>query len=85
VDEALTRLVAETPDVIVLDLSLQGGSAALMKELGRRGLRPRVRILLASADPDLGEKAARLGVDAYLAKPFEIPTFLAEVDRLLAV
>jgi DNA-binding response OmpR family regulator len=40
-----------------------------------------VPILLLTADGDASAKAAQIGADAYLTKPFELPVLLNHVVR----
>nr|MBA2390905.1 response regulator [Geodermatophilaceae bacterium] len=57
---------------------------AFAEEMGRRGLRPAIPLLVLTADGRAEQKAARIGAEGYLEKPFDVAALLAEVDRLLA-
>ena len=81
--EALDRITALRPAVIVLDMMMprmDGGRFA--EELRRRGIRDRVPLLVITADAQGRYRAKNLGADAYLAKPFALPELLDEVARL---
>jgi CheY-like chemotaxis protein len=39
-------------------------------------------VIVLTADGRAPEKAARVGADGYLTKPFTLPTLLAEVARV---
>jgi DNA-binding response OmpR family regulator len=70
------------PDLIVLDLRLtHGGADQILESVRARGMGD-VPVLLLSAVGDLAERAKELGVEAYLAKPFELEELLVIVRRL---
>jgi two-component system response regulator QseB len=71
------------PDLIVLDLRLaRDGAEQILASLRAHGMGD-VPVLLLSAAGDLPERAKELGVNAYLAKPFEIEELLITLRRLL--
>ena len=71
------------PDLMVLDLRLaRGGGEQILASLRARGMGD-VPVLLLSAAGDLPERAKELGVNAYLAKPFELEELLVIVRRLV--
>ena len=55
---------------------------AFAKELGRRGLRPSIPVIVLSGDVKGREMARQIGAEGYLEKPFSIPMLLDEVARL---
>lgn len=79
--EALERLLAaDRPgiDVVVLDLMMPRMSGAdLVQALRERGVR--VPIILTSAVHDLPERAALLGVDGFLEKPYRLKRLRASI------
>lgn len=82
--DALDRLTATRPDAIVLDISMpRMDGFAFADELSRRGLRAGLPVIVLTADGRAQEKAARLGADGYLAKPFALDDLLSEVARCL--
>jgi CheY-like chemotaxis protein len=75
----------EQPDLIVVDMMMphQSGLVVLEKIKGRPGPGPRVVMITANEGPRHRAYAERLGVDAYLNKPFAVERFLEIVGRLL--
>jgi CheY-like chemotaxis protein len=83
-EEALEYLRTCQPGLILLDWMMPRMNAlAFTQELGRRGLRPQIPILLLTADGNATAKAAQIGADAYLTKPFDLPVLLDEVARFI--
>jgi CheY-like chemotaxis protein len=81
--EALAKLAELQPAVILLDITMpRMDGYAFAAELARRGLRQAVPVIVLTADGRAPEKAAQLGAEGYLAKPFTLPTLLAEVARV---
>lgn len=81
--EALDVLSRQRPDAIVLEISMPRlDGYGVVEELSRRGLRPGLPVLVLTADGRAPEKAARMGAESYLGKPFSISALLAEVVRL---
>ena len=81
--EALARLAELRPAAILLDITMpRMDGYAFATELARRGLREAVPVIVLTADGRAAEKAAQLGADGYLAKPFTLPTLLAEGARV---
>jgi two-component system response regulator VicR len=73
----------QRPDLIVLDLRLiRGGAEQILDTVRGRGMSD-VPVLLLSAAGDLPERARDLGVNAYLAKPFELDELLITVRGLV--
>jgi two-component system response regulator MprA len=82
--EALATLEVTHPHLIVLDVGLpRMDGYAFAAELVRRGLRPQISLVVITADGRAAEKAARVGADAFLAKPFALPELLACVSQLV--
>lgn len=79
VAEAIATAIAETPDVILLDLGLPDGDGLQVV----RALRPasRVPIIVLSARGQEGDKVAALdaGADDYLTKPFGAGELMARI------
>jgi CheY-like chemotaxis protein len=81
--EALARLADVHPAAILLDITMpRMDGYTFAAELERRGLRDGTPIIVLTADGRAPEKAARVGADGYLTKPFMLPTLLAELDRV---
>jgi len=89
-DEALARWRSESPDLIFMDLRMQGlnGKEAIRRiraeEAGRSG-RTRVVVLSASAFEHERLEALGLGADAFLSKPFRDEEIFAQLEALLGI
>ncbi|MGD9890703.1 MAG: response regulator [Dehalococcoidia bacterium] len=82
--EALTQLDGVQPAAILLDITMpRMDGYAFAAELTRQGRRDATPIVVLTADGRAAEKAARLGAEGYLTKPFTLPTLLAEVARIV--
>jgi DNA-binding NarL/FixJ family response regulator len=85
VDEALVRVPAVRPDVVVIDMRLPDGDGA---ELCRalRGRVPGVRclILTSYSDQDALEAAVRAGAAGFLLKQVRGPALVSAVRRVAA-
>jgi len=81
-DEALRRLEANPPDVVVTDIHMRGMSGV---ELAKRAieLRPDVPVLLLTAFGELATaiEAVRAGAYDYLSKPIEVEALAIAVRR----
>jgi DNA-binding response OmpR family regulator len=85
--QALAAARAETPDLLVLDVSMPGASglevcAALRTEPATAGCR--VLLLSAGASADDVARGLSAGADAYLPKPFTVAGLVAQVRELTA-
>jgi two-component system response regulator MprA len=82
--EAIDKVNNKQPQLILLDWMMpRMDGEAFADELGRRGLRPAIPILMLTAAGNPEQKAARIGAEGFLTKPFELPTLLDEVARLV--
>jgi len=78
--EAVTRSVEHMPDLILLDLNMphwDGWTA--FKHLGR--VSPLVPVIVITARPNQYKEAVRLGVDAFMEKPLNIPVLVGAIKR----
>jgi two-component system response regulator MprA len=83
--EALEKLRARRPDVILLDWAMPCmDGPAFAAALQQRGLHPGIPILILTADGHASQKAAQVGAEGYMTKPFEMTALLGEVARLAA-
>lgn len=81
---ALDAARAEAPDVLMLDLNMPDmDGAQLLREWSASPIFSGVPVLLVSASPELSEIAQRFGVEATLAKPFDMDEFGAVVQNLV--
>ncbi len=78
--------VTDTPDLIVLDVSLPAGDGFTVAERIQTMMPSPTRIifLTASRRPDFRERAEQLGAAAFLEKPYEANALLSAVQRALA-
>jgi DNA-binding response OmpR family regulator len=82
--EALARLGEEPPALVITDLVMPVlDGFGLAAEMGARGLRPRVGLVVMTARGSALEDAHRTEADEYLTKPFEMRALLRLVDRLV--
>ena len=83
-NDALARIAAIEPDLILLDkLMPDGDGTAFARDYhARKG--PHAPIVALSAAADAGEWAAQIGASAYLGKPLDIDDLLAVVKAELA-
>ena len=78
----MEKLRESPADLVVLDLRLRDlDGRALLAELRRSGLHPRV--VLLSADRDLAVAAREVHAQAFVEKPFAPEALLAAVERAL--
>jgi DNA-binding response OmpR family regulator len=83
-ERALARIEADRPDLVVLDVMMPVLDGwGVLEQLGRRARRPPVLIVSAKSAAADVERAAALGVTAYLTKPFDSDSLLATIDGLL--
>ncbi len=76
------------PDVVVLDIGLPGldGWEVLAQlRLDERTAHLRVLVLTAHAQPEMADKAAQGGADAFMTKPFRPSDLREQVEKLLTL
>jgi DNA-binding response OmpR family regulator len=82
--DGLARWKAWQPDLIVLDIMLPGiDGLSVLQGIRIEDEQIPVLILSAKGTPQDRVKGFSLGVDDYLAKPFNLEEFLLRVNRLL--
>lgn len=83
--DALEKLTTIQPWLMLLDIGLpRMDGIALAAEMERRGLRAGIPIIVLTADGSVQQKAAKVGADGYVAKPFTLAQLLEQIDRVLA-
>jgi CheY-like chemotaxis protein len=81
--EALERVAARRPDLILLDLMMPVmDGVAFAQALRDRKMDDGLPIVVISADGN-PQRAAAVGARVYLAKPFDIDALLGAVSRLV--
>lgn len=81
---ALETVKRFQPAVILLDLHMPVMDGSSFVERYRRQARPPAAVLLFSGASDIDERAARLGADGFVRKPFHPDAFLREISACLA-
>lgn len=80
----LNQWKAIRPDLVVLDIMLPGiDGLSILQSIRLEDERLPILILSAKGDQDNRIQGLALGVDDYLAKPFNLEEFLLRVERLL--
>ena len=86
-DALLDTMRAETPQLVLLDISLPGEDGfqllARLHETLPKDERPPVVALTAHADSGDQEKARAAGFDGYLTKPIDVRTFASTVEAFI--
>ena len=85
--EALAFVEHQAVDLILLDLMMpvMDGPAFYQAYRARVDNDPeRAPVVVISADRNVREQAAQLGVDSYLTKPFDLDALLDQVERFTA-
>ncbi len=84
VREALDSIVAEAPDLVLLDYQLPDGSGLeVLRGVLHTGARPPVVMITAYASIGGAVEAMKEGAYDYISKPFEIEDVLQTVGRAL--
>ena len=81
--ETVARAIEHSPDLVLLDLNmpqLDGWRAFV--QLDR--VTPLVPVIVITARPHQYKEAVRLGVDAFMEKPLNIPVLLRAIKRLVS-
>jgi CheY-like chemotaxis protein len=79
--EAVTQAIEHSPGLVLLDLNMprwDGWTA--FSQLDR--VTPLLPVIVITARPNQYEKAVRLGVDAFMEKPLNIPILVGAIKRL---
>jgi DNA-binding response OmpR family regulator len=84
-EEALERIDASKPDLMILDLMMPGLDGwGVLKRLETHPKPPLVVLLTARGDPESFARGMRAGAAAYVTKPFRFHELIATVEGLLA-
>jgi DNA-binding response OmpR family regulator len=80
----LDRILAEPPDLVVLDLMLPGRSGfEICREVRDRGMATPIIMLTARAQEADRIRGLELGADDYMVKPFSLAELLARIRAVL--
>lgn len=82
----LEMIVRESPELVILDLMMDGmNGAEMMRRLHSPpgASMPKVLLMTAMDETESALKAREIGADAYLTKPFAPPTLRTRVKELL--
>jgi DNA-binding response OmpR family regulator len=83
-ESALARILADAPDLVLLDISLpQRSGLEVLREMRAAGDATPVIVLSARQDEYDKVAALRLGADDYVTKPFALAELLARVVAVL--
>lgn len=83
--EALAVCREGLPALIVLDLMMPKMDGATFMDVLRRGYATVPPVLVLSASQRAPQQVQQMGVEAYIAKPFDLDELLSTVERLVRV
>jgi len=84
---AVSAVVKNKPDVVVLDISLPAGDGFLVSDRLQRlvgSAATPIIFMTASTDPKLRERAMKQGAAAFLKKPFGATTLADAIESALS-
>lgn len=82
--EALECIEQARPDLILLDLMMpRMDGRAFVEELGRRGLRSSLPVIVLTADIHAKASLERMDVEDWLIKPFHLSDLLGKIRYYL--
>jgi CheY-like chemotaxis protein len=81
--EALDRVLAEPPDVVLLDMRMPVLDGWAFAAAYHRLPPPRAPLVVMTAAPDARRSCAEAGADGWLAKPFDLDELVACVAEHL--
>lgn len=83
VGEALTEIVRQMPDVVLLDVRMPDGNGFdVCREIRRRGMSTKFIILSAFDDDEIVMEAVRIGADGFLLKEVDAPELAKAVKTV---
>ena len=81
--EGLTTVLADPPDLVVLDLNLPGlDGLEVLGRLKQADCPSRVLVLTARSEVEHRVRGLKAGADDYLAKPFSLEELAARIEAL---
>lgn len=86
--EGVTLAKREKPDLILLDLmlpKLSGFDVCKMLKTDNATWRIPIVIMSTLSDPESRERATEAGADYFIPKPYDLPSTLAEIKKILKI
>ena len=86
--EGVNLAKREKPDLILLDLmlpKLSGFEVCKMLKTDNATWRIPIVIMSTLADPESRERATAAGADYFIPKPYDLPSTLAEIKKILKI
>ena len=80
--EAIFQMTASQPDLVLLDLNMPDKDGWQSYEVIER-MSPMLPVIIITAMPEQHARAVRLGIDALMEKPLDIPLLVSTIRRLL--
>ena len=81
--DGLEMAAADRPSLVIFDVTLPDLNGTTFAERYRALPEAAAPLIAVSGIANLAEEAARIGVDGFLTKPFELEDLLALVRRIL--
>lgn len=82
-EEALAKVAEEMPSVILLDMKMPGMDGWEFAREFRERFDHQVPIVVLTAAENAAGRAAEIGAEGYLGKPFDIDELLRTVERYM--
>lgn len=83
-EQALKKLEQETPNIVILDISMPGmGGVGFLKEITGTEGKPRYPVLVLTARANMAEFFSSVEVDGFIAKPCEPDELVSEIKRII--
>jgi CheY-like chemotaxis protein len=80
--QAVSRAIKRSPDLVLLDLNMPHGDGwSAFSRLDQ--VKPLAPVIVITARPNQYPEAVRLGVDAFMEKPLDIPVLLEAIATLI--
>lgn len=86
--EGVTLAKREKPDLILLDLmlpKLSGFEVCKLLKTDNATWRIPIVIMSTLSDPESRERATEAGADYFIPKPYDLPSTLAEIRKILKI
>lgn len=80
--EALRQFEQRSPDLVLLDINMPGMDGWTTFQAMEKA-KPLLPVIVLTARPNQYPSANRLGIDAFMEKPLDLPCLLEAIDRLL--